>query len=315
MPAWLTVVDIAGLVKGAAEGQGLGNAFLSHIKAVDAIFHVVRAFESEEIAHVEGDVNPIRDLEVIHEELRLKDEEFLKKTKQELERKGVARGSNKELKEEYDALVKICEHVIDNKQDARFGDWSNKEIEELNKLNLLTSKPVIYLANLSLEDYLRKKNKWLPKIKQWVDERGGGFASALIPFSCEYEAKIASMGADEKAAYYKETGTTSILPKIVVTGYKTLQLIYFFTAGEDEVRAWTIRTGTKAPQAAGVIHTDFERGFIMAEVMKFDDLKEHGTEATVKANGKYLQKGRDYVVLDGDIIYFKFNVTTQPKKK
>jgi len=162
----------------------------------------------------------------------------------------------------------------------------------------------------------KKKNKWLPKIKQWVDERGGGFASSMIPLSCELELRLSQMNSQtEKEDYLKQLGVQSSLPKIIVTGYKTLQLIYFFTAGPDEVRAWTIRIGTKAPQAAGVIHTDFERGFIMAEVMKYDDLKEAGTETTVRANGKYYQKGRDYTVLDGDIIIYKFNVTAQPAKK
>jgi len=157
VPASLTVMDIAGLVKGAAEGQGLGNAFLSHVKAVDAIFHMVRAFDNGEIVHVEGEVNPIRDLEIIHEELRLKDMEFLNKRKADYEKKGIARGANKELKEEFDILLKVIECVEDQKTDARFGDWNNRDIEFLNTLQLLTAKPVVYLVNISQEDYVKKK--------------------------------------------------------------------------------------------------------------------------------------------------------------
>jgi len=311
----LTVVDIAGLVKGAAEGQGLGNAFLSHIRAVDGIFHVVRAFESEEVAHVEGDVNPIRDLQIIHEELRLKDEEFLVKRKAELERKGGNRGV-KEFKQEYDVVCKAMELVIDKKTDIRYGEWTSKDAEDLNTMQLLTAKPVIYLVNVSQDDYIRKKNKWLAKIKGWIDEHDiYEEKPPIIPFSGELELKLSTMSADERTTYLKEVATTSALPKIVTTGYKALQLIYFFTAGSDEVRAWTIRNGAKAPQAAGVIHTDFERGFIMAETMAYADLKEAGNENAVKANGKYKQKGKEYVVVDGDIIYFKFNVTAAPKKK
>lgn len=315
IPAFLTVVDIAGLVKGASEGQGLGNAFLSHIRAVDGIFHVVRAFENEEIAHVEGDVDPIRDLQIIHDELRLKDVEFLTKKKGELERKGATRGV-KEVKAEYDAVCKALNIVDEKKVDVRFGDWNAREAEELIPMQLLTAKPVIYLVNVSQDDYIRKKNKWLAKIKAWIDEREVYETKPpIIPFSGELELKLSIMPADERAQFLQQLNTTSVLPKIIVTGYKALNLIYFFTAGEDEVRAWTIRANTKAPQAAGVIHTDFERGFIMAEVMAYNDLKEGGSEAAVKAAGKYKQKGKDYEMQDGDICYFKFNVTTQPKKK
>lgn len=318
VPAYLTVMDIAGLVKGAHEGQGLGNAFLSHVRAVDAIFHMIRGFDNDEIVHVEGDVNPIRDLEIIHEELRLKDEEFLTNLKGELERKGALRGGlSKEKKMEYDVICQAHEWVAEQKKDIRFADWNPLQVEILNTLQLLTAKPALYLVNLTQDDYIRKKNKWLMKIKQWIDEREKDqpTPSPLIPWSGELESKLIEKPEEERATFLNELGTTSALPKIIVQGYKTLQLIYFFTAGQDEVRAWTIRTGVKAPQAAGVIHTDFERGFIMAEVMHYPDLHEQGSEAAVKAAGKYLQKGKDYVVLDGDVIFFKFNVTAQPKKK
>ncbi|ORY08243.1 GTP-binding protein PTD004 [Basidiobolus meristosporus CBS 931.73] len=319
VPAFLTVIDIAGLVKGAAGGAGLGNAFLSHVRSVDAIFHVVRAFDEEDVIHVEGELDPLRDLEIIHEELRLKDEEFLAKKYDSLVKETVRIGNggnaqDKAKKEECAIVKKVLDWVAIEKKDVRKGDWSNKEIEIINGLMLITAKPVIYLANLSERDFIRKKNKWLPKIKGWIDEHNPG--DQLIPFSAALEYRISLLSTpEEKAEALKEAGVDSNFPKIIVAGYKALQLIYYFTGGPDEVRAWTIRKNTKAPQAAGVIHTDFERGFIMAETMKYSDLKELGSEAAVKAAGKYNQKGKEYVVEDGDIIFFKFNTTTQPKKK
>ncbi|XP_076631842.1 adenylate kinase 9 isoform X2 [Colletes latitarsis] len=304
VPAFLNVVDIAGLVKGAAEGQGLGNNFLSHINACDGIFHLCRAFDDDDVTHIEGDVNPVRDLEIISEELRLKDIEFLNVHLEKLE-KLVVRGNDKKLKPEYDTLLKVRGVMVDEKKHIRFADWSATDIEVLNKYLFLTSKPVIYLVNLSEKDYIRKKNKWLIKIKEWVDKNDPG--AVLIPFSGAFENKLADMNEAERAKYLEEQKATSALDKIIIQGYKALQLQYFFTAGHDEVKAWTIQKGTKAPQAAGKIHTDFEKGFIMAEVMKYDDFKNEGSEAAVKAAGKYRQQGRNYVVEDGDIIFFKFN--------
>ncbi|KAK2193666.1 hypothetical protein NP493_8g01007 [Ridgeia piscesae] len=304
VPAFLNVVDIAGLVKGAHEGQGLGNAFLSHISACDALFHMSRVFEDEDVTHIEGDINPMRDMEIIFDELRLKDEEYIGKKLEALE-KLVVRGNDKTKKGEYEVMKKVAKAVMEDKKPIRFCTWDNKEIEELNKHLFLTAKPMIYLVNLSKKDYIRKKNKWLLKIKEWVDEHDPG--SVIIPFSGAFELDLMDMSDDEKEKYCKENNIQSALNKIIVTGYKNLQLMYFFTSGEDEVKAWTIQKGTKAPQAAGKIHTDFEKGFIMAEVMKFDDFKEEGSENAVKSAGKYKQKGRDYVVEDGDIIHFKFN--------
>ncbi|CAB3234513.1 unnamed protein product [Arctia plantaginis] len=304
VPAFLNVVDIAGLVRGAAEGQGLGNAFLSHIKACDAIFNLCRAFDDEDVIHVDGDVNPVRDLETIGEELRLKDEEQLMQNIEKLDRV-VNRGNDKKLKPEYDSLQKIKTVLVDEKKHIRFGDWSAADIEILNKYLFLTSKPTLYLVNLSEKDYIRKKNKWLPKLKEWIDKNDPG--APLIPFSGAFETKLVEMDATERQAFLKENNLSSALDKIIVQGYKALQLEYFFTAGPDEVKAWTIQKGTKAPQAAGRIHTDFEKGFIMAEVMHFKDFKEEGTEVACKSAGKYRQQGRNYVVEDGDIIFFKFN--------
>ncbi|XP_040559373.2 obg-like ATPase 1 isoform X1 [Gallus gallus] len=313
IPAFLNVVDIAGLVKGAHTGQGLGNSFLSHINACDGIFHLMRAFEDDDITHVEGSVDPVRDIEIIHEELRLKDEELITQSIDKLEKVAV-RGGDKKLKPEYDVMCKIKTWVIDEKKAVRFyHDWNDKEIDVLNKHLFFTSKPMIYLVNLSEKDYIRKKNKWLIKIKEWVDKHDPG--ALVIPFSGALELKLQDMSAEEKQKYLEENMTQSALPKIIKAGYAALQLEYFFTAGPDEVRAWTIRKGTKAPQAAGKIHTDFEKGFIMAEVMKYEDFKEGGSEAAVKAAGKYRQQGRNYIVEDGDIIFFKFNTPQQPKKK
>ncbi|XP_054087225.1 obg-like ATPase 1 [Zeugodacus cucurbitae] len=304
VPAYLNVVDIAGLVKGASEGQGLGNAFLSHISACDAIFHLCRAFEDPDVTHVEGEVDPVRDLDIISEELRLKDEEKLLQNLDKLE-KVVARGGDKKLKPEYDSMVKIKGVLVDEKKQLRFADWNAHDIETLNKYLFLTTKPVIYLVNLSEKDFIRKKNKWLPKIKEWVDKHDPG--AIIIPFSGAFEHTLAEKDDLERKEYEEEVKCKSQLDKIIVTGYKALQLEYFFTAGADEVKAWTIQKGTKAPQAAGRIHTDFEKGFIMAEVMHFHDFKEEGSEAAAKSAGKYRQQGRNYGVEDGDIIFFKFN--------
>jgi len=302
VPAHLSIMDIAGLVKGAHEGQGLGNAFLSHIRSVDAIFHLCRAFDSEEVTHVEGDVNPVRDIEIINEELRLKDEEYLGA---QIEKAEKNLRSDKKSKPEYDILCKIKGVLVDQKKHIRYGDWNAYDIEVLNKHLFITSKPVIYLVNMSEKDYIRKKNKWLLKLKEWIDTNDTG--AIMIPFSGAFEGKIFEMDTDARTAYLEDNKVTSALEKIIVQGYKALQLMYYFTGGHDEVKAWTIQKGTKAPQAAGRIHTDFEKGFIMAEVMKFNDLKEEGSEAAVKAAGKYRQQGKLYVVEDGDIILFKFN--------
>jgi len=307
VPAYLNVVDIAGLVKGAHEGKGLGNAFLSNVSACDAMFHVVRAFSDEEIIHVEGEVEPPRDLEIIHDELRLKDMEYLRKQLEPLER-SVGRqgaGGDKKKKEEYETLKKV-EAMLEDKKWLRLASWDAKETDVLNEHLFLTSKPVIYLVNLSEKDYIRKKNKWLVKIKEWIDANDPG--AMCIPFSGALESDLVDLSSDEeREAFLKEKATTSALEKIIVNGYKALNLEYFFTSGKDEVKAWTIKNGTKAPQAAGRIHTDFEKGFIMAEIMAFEDFKEHGSENACKAAGKYKQKGRDHVVADGDIIFFKFN--------
>lgn len=311
VPAFLHVVDIAGLVKGASAGQGLGNAFLSHISAVDGILHMLRCFSDDEVTHVEGDVNPVRDLEIIHEELRIKDESALLAWIDK-NRKLLERSKEKRDKEDFSITEKIYEYVKAG-NDVRTGKWSAREIEVLNMHLLLTAKPVVYLCNCSPKDYIRKKNKWLMKIKEWVDARGS--KDVIIPYSAAFEQQLEQMSDEECKAHLEEIKAVSAFPKIITTGFKTLQLQYFFTAGKKEVKAWTIRQKTKAPEAAGKIHTDFERGFIMADVMNFEDLKRCGSEAAVKGEGKYRQQGKEYIMQDGDIVEFKHNVTADKKKK
>lgn len=310
--AYLDVWDIAGLVKNASQGEGLGNAFLSNIQAVDGIFHMCRAFSDKDVTHVEGEVNPVRDLEIIFNELRLKDLERLDRILPDAELK-VTRAGNKcpkDLKVARDTLVKARHCLQEDEKPLRNIAWTNAEVEVLNMHLFLTAKPAVFLVNLSEKDYVRRKNKWLGKIKEWVDSHSG---ELIIPFSASLEEKLVNLEANEGKeaadAYLREIGSTSALDKIVKTGYKGLRLIYFFTAGHDEVKCWTIRDGTLAPGAAGTIHTDFEKGFVCAEVMTFDDFKELGSENAVKAAGKYKQQGKLYRVCDGNIIFFKFGRT------
>ena len=308
--ASLSITDIAGLVRGASEGAGLGNAFLSHINAVDGIYQIVRAFNDPEVIHTEGEVDPIRDLDIIQHELCVKDIERANNRIEELE-KILKRSKDKELIDELE-LMRRCVEMLQNDQSIRTGDWGSKDVENLNRILFLTAKNVVYMVNLSSQDYIRKKNKWLAGINAWVQSHGGG---SIIPYSIEFEQNIHSMDPETRANYLKDNATISMVNRIIKTGYHAIQLIHFFTSGEDEVKCWTIRQGTKAPKAAGVIHTDFEKGFICAEVMKYDDLITLGSENAVKAEGKMKQAGKEYVVEDGDVIYFRFNVTAAPKGK
>ncbi|VDM30787.1 unnamed protein product [Hydatigera taeniaeformis] len=277
------------------------------------IMPILGIFEDPDVSHVEGDVDPIRDMEIIREELRLKDEDYVNTVFEKLE-KAVIRGGDKKQKPDYDCIAKAKHLLCEEHKGIRFGEWNAAEIEILNDHLFITSKPVIYLINMSEKDFFRKKNKWLVKIKEYVDANDPG--AVMIPFSADFELRYAEMSEAEKKAFLEANPSVhSQLPKIIQTGYKALQLIYFFTAGKDEVKAWTIQKNTKAPQAAGKIHSDMERGFIMAEVMTFDEFKAEGSEAACKAAGKYRQKGRDYLVQDGDIIYFKFNAGAGLKKK
>jgi len=306
VPANLTIYDIAGLTRGASTGAGLGNAFLSHIRAVDAVFQVVRCFDDAEIIHVEGDVDPIRDLDIISEELRIKDIEFVEKALEALvkqTRRGGQSLEMKKLKEEQATVEKVLEMLKDGK-DVRKGDWAPKEVETINPLFLLSAKPVVFLVNLSEKDYIRQKNKYLPKIAEWVKEHATG--DPIIPISVSFEDRLTRFETEAEAEEECKTlKTRSALPKIITTMRKALNLGSFFTTGTDEVRQWTIRNGTKAPSAAGVIHGDFEKTFIQAVVYNYSVLKEEGDEAAVKAKGKVMTKGKEYVVEDGDILLIK----------
>lgn len=269
----MTITDIAGLVRGASEGAGLGNAFLSHIQAVDAIYHMVRGFDSSEVTHVEGSVDPVRDIKIIQDELRLKDLDRVTKAAEGMKKNVERNLGGKEKKMEYETLIRVQEWLEQGK-DVSFGNWNAFEVEVLNQMQLLTAKPVVFLVNVSKRDYLRKSNKYLPKIAEFLKERGGN--EPVVPLSCEFELEMLDLEAGGQLEEYQKANPThkSILNRVLKMGYHALGLIHFFTAGKDEVRGWTIRKGRLAPQAAGVIHTDFEKGFIMAEVQAFADLKE-----------------------------------------
>jgi len=310
VPAALSITDIAGLIRGASKGEGLGNAFLSHIRAVDGIFHVIRIFEDVEVTHVEGAIDPTRDLSIVIDELIIKDLETTEKREDALKRE-LAHKKDKKKVQELEVVEKVLVVLRANKQ-VRLEEWKVNDIDIVNSLCLLTAKPTVYLINMSEPDYIKKGNKWLGKIKAWVDENGG---EPMVPFCGSLEAKFLEMSEENIKAYADKNKVSSAIPKIIRTGYHTLQLVHFFTCGSDEVKCWTIRKGTKAPQAAGVIHTDFERGFVCAEVMKFLEFKELGSESAVKAAGKYKQEGKNYDVEDGDIIFFKANTVGLDKKK
>jgi len=334
VPAVLKVVDIAGLIRGASEGAGLGNAFLSHIAAVDGIFHLIRAFDSDEVIHVDDSVDPIRDLETIESELCLKDSATLAGVvQQEKDRvrkeKGVARSADPPLSEVFVSAYDKCKALLDQNHPVQTGEFTSGEVEIIKDMGLITTKPQVYVINMSQKSFIRKGNKWLPKIAQWVKTHGGG---QIIPMSCEFEQCLFDLKEDKAAqkAFLDEctqeaaglglTGpqfvAKSVVAKIIRSGRQALCLQSFYTAGPKEVRAWTIQKGTLAPQAAGVIHTDFEKGFIKAEVANFDDWKAlhdgQASMAKVKEAGKYRQEGKTYSMNDGDIVVFMHNTA---KKK
>ncbi|CAL4060544.1 unnamed protein product, partial [Meganyctiphanes norvegica] len=309
VPAFLNVTDIAGLVKGAAEGQGLGNAFLSHIKACDALFHMSRAFEDDDVTHVEGDVNPIRDMEIIMDELRLKDIEYVEGVHSKLA-KMVERGEKKHA-HEFATLTKVKNLLEEEKRHIRFSDWDGKEIEVLNQHLFITSKPVCYLVNLSEKDFLRRKNKWLTKVNVKLDKDKSEAAYTRYPgtyVKATMDIDPLELPVAKGSGIYRFRAKSGF--EFVILDYKYKQLHSFIYL----ILAFIFQKGTKAPQAAGKIHTDFEKGFVMADVMKFEDFKEEGSEAACKAGGKYHQRGRNYVVEDGDIIFFKFNTGGLKKK-
>ncbi len=303
-PAVIEFVDIAGLVKGASKGEGLGNKFLSNIREVDAIVHVVRAFEDENIVHVEGSIDPIRDIETINFELIFSDLEIIARRIDRLKKQ--LKGGDKKYQVEIDFLEDLCTK-LEKGISARALDFSDEEQEMLKEVSLLSLKPVIYAANVAEDDYAKPmdENVYVKKIAEFAASE----KSEVMVVSARIEEEIAELDKDEKVMFLEELGATeSGLDKLIKASYKLLGLISYLTAGKPEVRAWTITKGTKAPQAAGKIHTDFERGFIRAEVVSYKDLMENGGMNAAKEKGLVRSEGKEYTVEDGDIILFRFNV-------
>lgn len=302
-PATLEFVDIAGLVKGASKGEGLGNKFLADIREVDAIVHVVRCFEDDNIIHVDGNINPLRDIETINLELIFSDIEMIDRR---IDRAKKASKGDKKYLAEVDFLERLKAHLEDGKS-ARAFDFTDDERELIKSTPLLSAKPVIYAANLSEADFSGSidNNENYCKVRQLAEEEH----SAVLPICAQTEAEIAEMDDEDKKMFLADLGLeVSGLNRIIKEGYSLLGLISFLTAGKQEVRAWTITKGTKAPQAAGKIHTDFEKGFIRAEIVSFNDLMECGTMANAKEKGLVRLEGKEYVMNDGDIVVFRFNV-------
>ena len=303
-PTTIEFVDIAGLVKGASHGEGLGNKFLSHIREVDAIVHVVRCFEDENIIHVDGSVNPSRDIETINLELIFADMETVQRRKEKAQKN--FRGGDKKAGTEAELAEAVYAH-LEKGFPARTYPASEEETAILNSWFLLTTKPVIYAANISESD-LGKEELSIPFVKE-VKDIAEAESAEMIVISAAIEEEIAQMDPDEKREFLEELGIgKSGLDRLITACYHLLGLISFLTAGEDECRAWTITKGTKAPQAAGKIHTDFERGFIRAEIVPFETLKEYGSMSACREKGLIRSEGKDYVMKDGDVTLFRFNV-------
>ncbi|MBQ7548922.1 MAG: redox-regulated ATPase YchF [Clostridia bacterium] len=302
-PATIEFVDIAGLVKGASKGEGLGNKFLSHIREVDAIIHVVRCFENDDIIHVEGSVDPARDIETINLELIFSDIEMVERR---IDRVAKAMKGDKSLAKEAEFLKALKEHLEDGKP-ARSIERDDDGDEILKDIALLTSKPVIYACNMSEDDFAGNidSNERYNAVKKIAESEG----SQVLPICAEMEAEIAGLDKEEKEMFLSDLGIDKGgLDLLIQRSYDLLGLISYLTAGTPEVRAWTIKKGTKAPQAAGKIHSDFEKGFIRAEVITFEDLMKCGSLAAAREKGLIRSEGKEYVMKDGDVVHFLFNV-------
>ena len=302
-PAVIEFVDIAGLVKGASKGEGLGNKFLSHIREVDAVVHVVRCFENGSIIHVNGSVDPMRDVDIINMELVISDLEIVDKR---IDRVTKLLKGDKTLAAELEVLSRLREH-LDAGNSARSMELTPDEEVIVNDIPLLSRKPVIYVANIGEDEVSGgyENNPGYIALKKYAEAEGSG----IIPICAGIEAEIAELEGEDRAMFLEEMGLSeSGLDRLIKAGYSLLGLISFLTAGPKEVRAWTIKKGTKAPQAAGKIHSDFERGFIRAEVIAYDDLIACGSMAAAKEKGLVRSEGKDYVMKDGDIVLFRFNV-------
>lgn len=302
IPTAMEFVDIAGLVAGASQGEGLGNQFLANIRQTHAIIHVVRCFDDDNVVHINGSVNPLRDIDVINTELMLADLDSVEKRLKKIEK--VAQSSkDAKVKTEYSIIKKLHDALSDGKP-ARTVTVEESELSIYREMHLLTSKPILYVCNVAEGD-LTSAN---PRVAQ-VEERAKSEGNMTITICSAIEAEISQLNADEQKEFLSSLGLKEPgLYRLIREGYRLLNLITFFTAGEKEVRAWTIERGTKAPGAAGVIHTDFEKGFIRAETYHCDDLFQLKSETAVKEAGKYRLEGKDYEVKDGDILFFRFNV-------
>lgn len=301
-PAAIEFFDIAGLVKGASKGEGLGNKFLSHIREVEAIVHVVRCFEDENVTHVEGRINPIEDIEIINLELILADLEVVSKRIDKAEK--LLKG-DKSYQKEIDILNRIKD-AFENSMSARSLEFDDEEAKFVKGLNLLSYKPVLYAANLSEDDLVAGiENNYVAKIKEYAKKEN----SEVLTISAKIESEISELDNEEKVTFLQDLGLEkSGLDRLIKSSYRLLGLISFLTAGPKEVRAWTIKEGTKAPQAAGKIHSDIERGFIRAEVISYEELLKCGGFAAAKEKGLIRLEGKDYVMKDGDVVLFRFNV-------
>lgn len=300
--AIIEFVDIAGLVKGASKGEGLGNKFLSHIREVDAIAHVVRCFDDSNIVHVDGSISPLRDIETINLELIFSDIEMVDRRLENAKKKLKA---DKKVTSEIAVLEKIKE-VLEQGKCARTVELTDEEKEEIKDLYLLTSKPVLYIANVSEEQMANSENdEKVKEVKEFAKTEG----AKVIPLCVKIEEELSSLEGEDKVEMLEALGLTeSGLNKVVKTSYDLLGLMSFLTAGEPEVRAWTIKKGTKAPQAAGKIHSDIERGFIRAEVVSYQDLIKEGSMVACKEKGLVRSEGKEYIMQDGDVVLFRFNV-------
>ncbi|XXM72199.1 redox-regulated ATPase YchF [Lysinibacillus sphaericus] len=303
VPTAFEFTDIAGIVKGASKGEGLGNKFLSHIRQVDAICQVVRCFADDNITHVSGKVDPIADIEVINLELILADLETVDKRLTRVQK--MAKQKDKEAVFEHDILVKLKE-TLEAEQPARTVEFSEEQMKLVKQLHLLTSKPVLYVANVSEDEIADPSdNEYVQKVREFAKEDN----AEVIVVCAKIESEIAELDDEEKAMFLQELGIEeSGLDQLIRATYSLLGLATYFTAGVQEVRAWTFREGMKAPQCAGVIHSDFERGFIRAETVSYADLVEAGTMGAAKEAGKVRLEGKEYLVKDGDVIHFRFNV-------
>ncbi len=302
VPTTIEFVDIAGLVKGASKGEGLGNQFLSHIRDVDAIAHVVRCFDDSNVIHVDGSVNPKRDIEVIEAELIFKDLDTIEKKIFEAERR--AKTGDKKYKAEHDFYLRVKEHLLGGRLARYVSLHDEDESLWFRDMHLLTGKPVMYICNVHEKDIM-KENSYVALVREIASKEN----AKVVVVSAAVEAEVGELPQEERAAFLEGLGLKeSGLQQVIREGYDLLQLLTFFTAGPKEVHAWTVKCGAVAPTAAGVIHTDFEKGFIRAEIMKCDDLIRLGSEQAVKDAGLLHIEGKEYIVQDGDVVHFRFNV-------